>query len=290
MSKKSLWDFYGGEPFMENPHLAIVGVNPRTSNKKGNTMAARRKSRSRKGRKNAPRRKARRTAKRNFPTAGLAFNPRRKRRSAKRNPHHKRRSSRRTSMRRNPAILGVTLPPITMLAWGAGGFLATPMLEGFVSKFVPAQITGNVLGRYAMKVASVLGLTWLTKTIMSNKEAFPVALGGSLYVIVSAVNEFVPQLTQLPSAAPASGIPVPGQVHAYRSGQIKAYRGGMIATGVGAYTGNRMLNGSMPGLARSLPSLAGPSSMMNPYDLAESGMRNPVFADPRFTSNAQVPR
>jgi len=285
MSKKSLWDFYGGEPFMENPHLAIVGLNPRTSNQKGKKMAVRRKSR--KGRKNAPRRKARRTAKRNFPTAGLAFNPRRKR--AKRNPGRKRSSSRRHSMRRNPAILGVTLPPITMLAWGAGGFLAAPMLEGFVSKFVPAQITGNVLGRYAMKVASVLGLTWLTKTIMSNKEAFPVALGGSLYVIVSAVNEFVPQLTQLPSGQTA-GIPLPG-TNAYRSNMVKAYRGGMIATGVGAYTpNNRMLNGALPGLAGALPGLAQPSTMMRPYNLAISGMTNPVFADPRFTSNATVPR
>lgn len=286
MSKKSLWDFYDGEPFMENPHLAIVGANPRSSTQKGKTMAARRKSRSRKGRKNAPRRKARRTAKRNFPSAGLVFNPRGRKRHAKRNPHHKRRASRRHSMRRNPAILGVTLPPIVMLAWGAGGFLATPMLEGFVSKFIPAQITGNVLGRYAMKIASVLGLTWLTKTIMSNKEAFPVALGGSLYVIVSAVNEFVPQLTQLPTTQQA-GIPA---VSAYRSGMIKAYRGGMIATGVGAYTGNRMLNGSLPGLAGSLPGLAQPSTMMNPFNLAISGMTNPVFADPRFTSNAQVPR
>jgi uncharacterized membrane protein len=161
------------------------------------------------------------------------------------------------------------------------------MLEGFASKFVPSSITSNVLGRYAMKVASVLGLTWLTKTIMSNKEAFPVALGGSLYVIVSAVNEFVPQLTQLPSGT--SPIPVPG-ANAYRSGMVKAYRGGMISTGVGAYVPGRMLNGSLPGLAGAMPQLAQPSTMMRPYNLAISGMTNPVFADPRFTSNATVPR
>jgi uncharacterized membrane protein len=137
-----------------------------------------------------------------------------------------------------------------------------------------------------MKVASVLGLTWLTKTIMSNKEAFPVALGGSLYVIVSAVNEFVPQLTQLPTAQQA-GIP---SVKAYRSSMVGAYRGGMIATGVGAYTGGRMLNGALPGLAGSLPGLAQPSTSMRPFGLQISGMTNPVFADPRFTSNAQVPR
>jgi hypothetical protein len=162
------------------------------------------------------------------------------------------------------------------------------MLEGFVSKFAPSAITSNVLGRYAMKVASVLGLTWLTKTIMSNKEAFPVALGGSLYVIVSAVNEFVPQLTQLPSGS-QTGIPAPG-TNAYRSGMVKAYRGGMISTGVGAYVPGRMLNGAMPSLAGSLPQLAQPSTMMRPYNLAISGMTNPVFADPRFTSNATVPR
>lgn len=285
MAKKSLWDYYGGEPFMENPHLAIVGVNPRsTLNKgqKGKQMAARRKSRSTKGRKNAPRRKARRTAKRNFPTAGLAFNPRRKR--AKRNPHHKRTKSRRHTMRRNPALLGVTLPPIAMLAWGAGGFLATPMLEGFVSKFVPAQISGNVLGRYAMKVASVLGLTWLTKTIMSNKEAFPVALGGSLYVIVSAVNEFVPQLTQLPAS---TGIPF--GTNAYRSGMMNAYRSGMLNTGVNGYSKSGF-SGALPSLARSLPGLAQPSTMMSPYSLNISGMQNPIFADPRFTYGNSVSR
>lgn len=279
MSKKSLWDFYGGEPFMENPHLAIVGLNPK--HKKGKSMAARRRRKV--GRKNAPRRKTRRAAKRNpFPSAGLVFNPRRKRHSKRRravaNPrrrHHRSRS--------NPAILGVTLPPITMLAWGAGGFLAVPMLEGFVTKFLPAEITANTLGRYAMKVASVLGLTWLTKTIMSNKEAFPVALGGSLYVIVSAVNEFVPQLTTLPTSGA-------GNVKAYRTGMIKAYRGGMISTGVNGYTG-KMLNGGMPGLAGgAMPGLAQPSSMMPRYDLLLTGMQNPVFADPRFTSNAQVPR
>jgi len=285
MSKKSLWDYYGGEPFMENPHLAIVGANPRSNKQKGRQMAARKRTR-RTGRKNSPRRRKaapRRKARRNFPTAGLAFNPRRKRR-AKRNPHMKRSRARRHSMRRNPAILGVSLPPIAMLAWGAGGFLATPMLEGFASKFIPASITGNTLGRYAMKVASVLGLTWLTKTIMGQREAFPVALGGSLYVIVSAVNEFVPQLTQLPT-----GIDIP-QTHAYRSGMVKAYRGGMIGTGVGAYSPGRMLNGSLPNLAGSLPQLAQPSTNMQPYNLLLTGMTNPVFADPRFTSNATVPR
>lgn len=153
-TSKSLWNFFDGEPFMENPHLAIVGANPKRKTK-GKKMAARRKTRKtnihRKGRKNAPRRKARR----NFPSAGLVFNPRRKshRKGAKANP-----GRRRHHAKRNPALLGVTLPPIQMIAWGAGGFIVPPMVEGFVNKFLPASVTGSTLGRYAVKIASVLGL------------------------------------------------------------------------------------------------------------------------------------
>lgn len=274
MAKKSLWGFYDGEPFMENPHIAIVG-NPR---KKGKKMAAKRRNPRRRGRKANPRRKARR----NFPTAGLAFNPRKRRnprRKARRNPvHHMR--SRRRSGRRNPALLGVALPPVQMIAFGAGGFIGTPMVEGFINKFLPASITTSTLGRYAVKIGTVLGLTWLVKTFLSNKEAFPVAMGGSMYIVVSAVNEFAPQLTQTgpPVAAVTTG------ASAYRGGMINAYRGGMIATGVGAYTKNGF-NGALPGLARALPGLAaGPASLLPAWNITNSGMRNPTQADPRFAA------
>ena len=182
---------------------------------------------------------------------------------ARRNPpkrHHRK-------ARRNPAVLGVALPPLNMIAWGAGGFIAPPMVEGFVNKFLPVEVTSSVIGRYAVKIGSVLALTYLAKTVLSNKEAFPIALGGSLYVVVSAVNEFIPQLTAAP--VPANG------VSAYRSGMVKAYRGGMVSTGIGQY--------SRPGLAnRPLPMLAQPSDMMARFDIDSSGMKNPVFADPRF--------
>ena len=191
---------------------------------------------------------------------------------SRRNPPKRRRSS----YRRNPAVLGVALPPLNMIAWGAGGFIAPPMVEGFINRFLPLEVTSSVLGRYAVKIGSVLGLTWLAKTVLSNKEAFPIALGGSLYVVVSAVNEFIPQLTAAPAPAPA--------VSAYRSGMIKAYRGGMIATGVGQY--------SRTGLAtnRPLPMLAQPSQMMPRYDIDSPGMSNPVFADPRFVNSPLVAR
>ena len=274
MSTK-LWDYYGGEPFMENPHLAIIGANPKKKGQKN--MATKRR-----GKKNSPKRRARRNP---WPLAGIAINrPRRKRRTKtysmnkKRgvyahNPRGRRRRRHHVTHRRNPAVLGVALPPMAMIAWGAGGFIGAPMIESYLTRFLPAEVTTSVLGRYAVKIGTVLGLTYLTKQLMGNKEAFPVALGGSLYVVVSAVNEFAPQLTTVP--APTA------PVKAYRSGMINAYRSGMIK-GIGAY--------SQSGLATALPGLAYPSETMGEWEISNMGMNNPVFADPRFANSPLVAR
>lgn len=287
---KKLWDYSGGEPFMENPHLAIIG-NPfkvgsiierkkqgfrKISERKGSKVMAYK----RKGKKNSPKR--RRRARRNpIPGGGLMINRPRRRRtySMKRNKrgvyaHNPRRRRGHRRARRNPAVLGVALPPINMIAWGAGGFIGVPMAEGYLSRFLPAEVTSSVLGRYAVKIGTVLGLTYLVKHVLSAKEAFPVALGGSLYVVTSAINEFIPQLTQAPAPAPA--------VSAYRTGMIKAYRTGMISTGIGSYAATN--------LARALPGLAQPSQMMPRFDIDSSGMKNPVFADPRFVNSPMVAR
>lgn len=286
---KKLWDFYGGEPFMENPHLAVIG-NPfkvgsiierkkqgfrKISQRKGTKIMAYK----RKGKKNSPKRKR---ARRNpIPGGGLMINPRTY--HMKRNKrgvyvHHKRKHNpKRRHARRNPAFLGVALPPINMIAWGAGGFIGTPMVESYINRFMPAEVTSSVLGRYAVKIGTVLGLTYLVKHVLSAKEAFPVALGGSLYVVTSAVNEFVPQLTAAPAPTTTP------TVKAYRSGMINAYRGGMIATGIGAY--------AQTNLARALPSLAsGASDLLPRYNIDSSGMKNPIYADPRFTNSPMVVR
>lgn len=286
---KKLWDFYGGEPFMENPHLALIG-NPfkvgsiierkrqgfrKISERKGSKVMAYKRKGSRK--KNSPKRKARRNP---VPYAGLVINPRRKKtrtynmkRNRKGTYTHNPKKHHRRHARRNPAFLGVALPPITMIAWGAGGFIGVPMAESYLNRFLPAEVTTSVLGRYAVKIGTVLGLTYLVKAVLSAKEAFPVALGGSLYVVTSAINEFVPQLTQAPAPT----------VKAYRSGMIKAYRSGMIQTGIGGYAATN--------LARALPGLSeAPSSMMPRFNITASGMDNPVFADPRFANSPMVAR
>lgn len=281
-----LWDFFDGEPFMENPHVALIG-NPRKKSIKSNPKKGKKMAFKRRARRSVNPRRRRRARRNPVTTGGLIFNPRRRRRSRSANPrrrHHRRsyamKNPRRRSYRRNPAVLGVALPPINMIAWGAGGFIATPMVERFINSFLPVSVTGSTLGRYAVKIGSALGLTYLTKMVLGNKEAFPVAMGGSLYVVVSAVNEFAPQLTGATTTTTA----------AYRGG-MGAYRGGLVQTGVptgmGAY--NKGVGGSLPGLARSLPGLAyGPAALLPTANINFTGIQNPTFADPRFTTN--VPR
>lgn len=295
-----LWDFYDGEPFMENPHVAIIG-NPgkgrKVNSKKGKTkMAFKTRRKHRRTRTSNARRHHRRARRNPITGAGLLFNPRRKNYGTRRGAARARRRRlglrenprRRHHYRRNPAILGVSLPPLNMIAWGAGGFIATPMLERTINSFLTSNtttstITSSALGRYAVKIGSALILTYLTKMVLGNKEAFPVAMGGALYVTVSAINEFAPQLTGSTTTATS----------AYRGGMINAYRGGMIATGVptgmNGYT--KGLGHALPGLARSLPGLAyGASALIPNANINYSGMTNPTAADPRFVNAAQISR
>lgn len=200
---KALWDFYDGEPFMQNPYLAVLN-KPKRSNKmaksskaanrakmakvraykgKGKKAASKRKKASggvhthwkfikRHERRVNPRRNA-------FPMAGVIANRRHRR-------------------RHNPSFMGVSFD-LKSIMYVGGGFLATPMVEGFANKFIPAEIKANTLGRYAVKVASVIALTILTRTLLGGDKARLVAIGGGSYVFVSAINEFVPQITTMGS-------------------------------------------------------------------------------------------
>lgn len=236
-----LWDYYNDEPFMENPPLAIIGnplryrrklsrgkyeydyVSRKTTKKRRGVKMAAKRRHAKRTHKVVHRKKGRKGRRNAFPMAGVVANPR----------HYyvtRRKKSYRRRGRRNPAFLGIDLPPLKMVLFAGAGFIAPPMVEGFINKFLPIEITSNKIGRYATKIASVLALTWLTKKVIGSNEARMVAVGGASYVLVSAVNEFVPQLTM-------SG---------YRSGMIDAYHSGTIS------------QYAKPQLARNLPSLAAP--------------------------------
>ncbi len=185
-----LWKRFGGEPFMVNPHLGILGaVNPKE--KGSTTMARARKSGRahmawvRSFKKNKSHRvHHRRRAKRNpWPIAGIVANPHRRRRY-KRNPS-----------RISTSIGGLfKLPPLQSVLYVGAGLVGTPVLESYVVGWLPVAITGNTVGRYAVKIATVLGLSFLASKTVGREQAKMVAIGGGAYVLVSAVKEFFPTL------------------------------------------------------------------------------------------------
>lgn len=231
---KKLWDFVDGEPFMVNPRLGII--NPR-KRRKGRKMAKRRKGRMppalarywakhRRGRKHSPKRRKRRNA---WPTAGIAINPRRRRRRTYRMHNRKRRSyrvnrrHRRHHYRRNPSLMGISLPPMSTILYAGAGFAVPPMVEGFLSTSIPSlttTITGLPFGKYLLKGGVVFGLTFLTRQFIGRAQSNAVLLGGSLYILVTLIKDYAP--SYFPGLAGA-GIPeglstyVPPSMAAYPS-------------------------------------------------------------------------
>lgn len=196
-SVSRLWEFDEfGEPWLENGshNPPIMIVNKKGTRKKMARYTRKRKSRARGRKASNPRRRrvARRTRRNPWPMAGTvaAMNPRRRRGRKRSNPRRKRRSG----YRRNPAVLGIALPPLNSVLYVGAGFVAAPLAEGFLNRFLPISITTNAIGKYAVKIASVLGISYLTKMVLGSQESRMVAIGGGAYVLTTAVSEFAPGL------------------------------------------------------------------------------------------------
>lgn len=190
-----LWKVFHGEPFMINPVLGVIGagVNPNTKKRRVKKMA-RRSSRGARHmawvrsfkRKNPRRRKYRRNPYAMAGPVAAALNPRRRRRRYASNP-------RRRHYRRNPvSIRGLGLPPLMPIVYGGVGFAGTAWAEGFITGMLPLEWTGNLLAKYAVKIGSVLGVTWLAGMALGKAAKYMVGIGGGIYVIKSAAHDFVP--------------------------------------------------------------------------------------------------
>jgi hypothetical protein len=208
-----LWKVIDGEPFMVNPRLGILGaLNPKKGKK---SMAKRKSGRSHMAWVRSFRKGAKRRRKRNpFPVAGFAVNPRRRRRR-----RVMARARRRRAFRRNPAVFGLTLPPLQSVLYVGAGFVGVPLAEGFLSRVIPASLSGSAIGKYAVRVGAVIGLSMLAKMVLGREEAKFVGIGGGAYVLVSAVREFAPgMIPGLNSyVAPSLGAYAPA-----RRGQLRA--------------------------------------------------------------------
>ena len=213
---KRLWDTFDGEPFLDNPYLTMF------ANPKGvKTMAHRSKRTGRfvKGAAKKTRTRTRRVVR--LRKGGVAMvNPRRRRRAAPKrrvfarvrrgsravivNPRRKVVRRHRRGYRSNPAsFTGLfSAPMLKTIGLTAGGFVAVPFIEGFVAKFIPASMQSK-LTSYAVKIASVVGLSMLVGKFIGKEAGQKVAIGGGAYVAVVAVKDFFPTL--LPAATSGTG-------------------------------------------------------------------------------------
>lgn len=230
---KRLWDDFDGEPFLINPHLGILNPKKRGKKTMARRTARRRVARTRARRRTSSRRRtyranpARRRVyrRRSAPVARR----RTRRRTYRRNPVLARPSmTRRRRYQRNPKILGLELPSLKDFLFTGIGFAAAPGVEGFVSSYLPTDITANTAGRWAVKLGTVGATAWAVRQFVGRTEGNRVLLGGAIYLMVSAIKEFAPGMV------PGLGAYVPNV--SYRGGPMLARRNGM-----GSYTSYRNL-------------------------------------------------
>lgn len=143
-------------------------------------------------RKGAPkRRRATRRRKSNpWPVAGMVVNPHRRRRRS-----HSRsvaRRTRRNSYRRNPAIMGISLPPMKKVAFAGIGFLGTPMLENAIATYIPASFMTSTVGKYAVRVGAAMLLAFGIRKFVGKEEGDMALIGGGVNILATAAVEFLP--------------------------------------------------------------------------------------------------
>lgn len=89
------------------------------------------------------------------------------------------------------SIMGISFPGLNTVLPAGVGFVAPPILEGFLRPMLPAALAGNIAGRYLVKGVSVLGTSLLARAVTSRQTAKLVAMGGVLYIFASAWMDFV---------------------------------------------------------------------------------------------------
>lgn len=218
-----LWNYYDGEPFLKNPPLFISG-NP----SKRRRRAARRSKKMAKRRmppRNAKGRFVKRSAAKRRKTAFRAkikYHGRTRRVRVAKHPvlvnrkrkrYHRRNPGQRYATvinrrrhRRNPNILakvGLNMPTIKAVGYTVLGVVGTPFVEGFAVRYLPAAITGNAFGNYAVKLGSAWLLSFGVDKVAGREAAKATFVGGAAYIAVVAIRQYFPTLlgTTTPATA-----------------------------------------------------------------------------------------
>jgi hypothetical protein len=93
-------------------------------------------------------------------------------------------------------LLGIELPPINKVLFAGVGFVAPPMVEGLIADFLPAEFSatlqGSTIGKYALRIAAVLAVSFGVKKFIGKSEGDMALIGGGVYVASTAAMEFLP--------------------------------------------------------------------------------------------------
>jgi hypothetical protein len=133
----------------------------------------------------------------------VLVNPRRRRHVAKRRTARRyayvsnpRRHVRRH--RRNPGGGGFmsifSKPTLKNVGFAVVGLAGTPMLTGFIQKYLPASLTGNKYANYAVKGAAAYGLSLVANKVAGREAGRAVLIGGLAYVTLGIITDFFPTL------------------------------------------------------------------------------------------------
>jgi len=112
------------------------------------------------------------------------------------------------------------------IVYGSAGFVAVAGLQGVVTGFLPTEWvtdtttnTPNLLTKYGVIAASLIGTTWLAKSVLGAGPAALAGIGGGIYAVSQVAHDFLPNT--IPGMSSYSGIGSYEQIRAYR--QVRQY-------------------------------------------------------------------
>jgi len=193
----------------------------------------------------------RRRARRNYLSPGMvaAMNPRRRRRHARRNRIH---HHRRHHARRNPSLMGFTLPPTMDIVGVASGLIVPPMLANYIfNNYVAGTSMGTSKWAYlGVEALSVAATGMAVRKFINVRAGNMMLLGGAARFVLDAVQVLMPSLiptSVMPAglsgmgAQPflgfyeqrprARGIPSPGLGRYYTPGHATSSQGSRMIMG-----------------------------------------------------------